>query len=106
MTDAWVENGDLKERRLAPLQSGMTIKEVLESAQTLFARMESVGDADGNLSDLGPSPEETHARYVPATWLDALPGDRYETPQHDQDHISAVNSDEAGLYRMFLNMSP
>lgn len=55
--------------------------------------------------DLPPSEDDNWIR-VPANWLDAMPEDFYDRPQRDEDAISSVNSDEAGLYRMFRNFSP
>lgn len=42
----------------------------------------------------------------PATWLDALATDPDERPSRPGEAISAVNSDDAGLYRLFINLSP
>lgn len=53
-----------------------------------------------------PSSEEENWIRVPANWLDAMPEDFYDRPKRDDDAISSVNSDEAGLYRMFRNFSP
>lgn len=52
------------------------------------------------------SSEEENWIRVPANWLDAMPADRYDTDATDEDAISAVNSDDNGLYRMFRNLSP
>lgn len=41
-----------------------------------------------------------------ASWLDAMPPVSYEAPSSDADHISSVNSDDNGLYRMFIGVSP
>jgi hypothetical protein len=55
--------------------------------------------------DLAP-PAEAPEPHVPANWLDAL-GKDYSEPRSDRsDEISAVNSDDNGLYRMFRNVSP
>lgn len=55
--------------------------------------------------DLG-APEEVPEAHVPANWLDALGKDRAEPRTDRSDEISAVNSDDNGLYRMFRNVSP
>ncbi|KDR88291.1 hypothetical protein L905_26070 [Agrobacterium sp. TS43] len=41
-----------------------------------------------------------------ASWLDAMPPEAFETAPSDPDHISSVNSDDNGLYRMFIGVSP
>lgn len=41
-----------------------------------------------------------------ASWLDAMPPGAFETAPSDPDHISSVNSDDNGLYRMFIGVSP
>lgn len=41
-----------------------------------------------------------------ASWLDAMPAEAFETATGDHDHISSVNSDDNGLYRMFIGVSP
>lgn len=55
--------------------------------------------------DLG-APEKVPEAHVPANWLDALGKDRSEPRTDRSDEISAVNSDDNGLYRMFRNISP
>ncbi|MBC7313894.1 MAG: hypothetical protein H5U11_15515 [Rhizobium sp.] len=52
------------------------------------------------------APAAAQKAYVPATWLDAL-GEGHSEPRPDRsDQISAVNSDDNGLYRMFRTVSP
>ncbi len=52
------------------------------------------------------APVAAQKSYVPATWLDAL-GEAHSEPRPDRsDQISAVNSDDNGLYRMFRTVSP
>lgn len=41
-----------------------------------------------------------------ASWLDAMPLEAFEAAPSDPDHISSVNSDDNGLYRMFIGVSP
>lgn len=105
MTDALAEKRDLPEKRVTPLHGGKSVKEILESAEILFSRMKSEGEERGEIG-IAESSLGDGEQFVPATWLDALPSDRYEAPQPDGDRIAAVNSDEAGLYRMFLRVSP
>jgi hypothetical protein len=50
--------------------------------------------------------EEVSETHVPANWLDALGHDHSEPRADRSDEISAVNSDDNGLYRMFRNVSP
>lgn len=45
-------------------------------------------------------------RRVAATWLDAMPAEKYDRTPAVKGEISAVNSDDNGLYRMFRNLSP
>lgn len=45
-------------------------------------------------------------RRVAATWLDAMPAEKYDRTKPVKGDISAVNSDDNGLYRMFRNLSP
>lgn len=52
------------------------------------------------------APEEPKAAYVPANWLDAMALEHTESYVPPVDMISAVNSDDNGLYRMFRNISP
>lgn len=55
----------------------------------------------------GPqAPAAAQKAYVPATWLDALGEDHSEPRPDRSDQISAVNSDDNGLYRMFRTVSP
>lgn len=52
------------------------------------------------------APPAAQKAYVPATWLDALGEDHSEPRPDRSDQISAVNSDDNGLYRMFRAISP
>lgn len=52
------------------------------------------------------APAEVPEAHVPANWLDALGKDHSEPRADRSDEISAVNSDDNGLYRMFRNVSP
>lgn len=52
------------------------------------------------------APAAVQKAYVPATWLDALGEDHFEPRPDRSDQISAVNSDDNGLYRMFRTVSP
>lgn len=51
-------------------------------------------------------PVEAEEPRVPASWLDALGSEYAEVREDRTDAISAVNSDDNGLYRMFRNVSP
>lgn len=51
-------------------------------------------------------PVEAEEPRVPASWLDALGSEYAEAREDRTDAISAVNSDDNGLYRMFRNVSP
>lgn len=51
-------------------------------------------------------PSASSVPLVPANFLDALPNPASAATARDADYISAVNSDDNGLYRMFLTVSP
>ncbi|NWJ23473.1 hypothetical protein [Rhizobium sp. RM] len=44
--------------------------------------------------------------FPKASWLDALPSQATEINAFEPDRISSVNSDDNGLYRMFIGISP
>lgn len=44
--------------------------------------------------------------FPKASWLDAMPPEAVEVTVSEPDHISSVNSDDNGLYRMFIGISP
>jgi hypothetical protein len=44
--------------------------------------------------------------FPKASWLDAMPPEAFEAVGSEPDHISSVNSDDNGLYRMFISVSP
>ncbi|PWE56217.1 hypothetical protein DEM27_12375 [Metarhizobium album] len=46
------------------------------------------------------------AKSVKGTWLDAFQRENMDDYQVETGHLTAVNSDEAGLYRLFRNLSP
>lgn len=50
--------------------------------------------------------EEPARVIVPASFLDALISEFAPSRTDDASYISAVNSDEVGLYRMFRGYSP
>lgn len=102
MTDASANSREFSPSS-APLADRRTVREVLEGASEVYSRMSSQFDEMDQAVDLADDEPDP---YVPANWLDALPRDRYEQPDVANDRIAAVNSDEAGLYRMFLNHSP
>ncbi|HCD83123.1 MAG TPA: hypothetical protein DEQ45_04705 [Agrobacterium sp.] len=54
------------------------------------------------------APEETRPErsFPKASWLDAMPPEAVEMTTSEPDHISSVNSDDNGLYRMFIGISP
>lgn len=51
-------------------------------------------------------PARTERLFPKASWLDALSGDAQKANAADADRISSVNSDDNGLYRMFIGISP
>lgn len=50
-----------------------------------------------------PEPEASHAK---SSWLDAMPIDREYELNGEFLGIAAVNSDDNGLYRMFIGVTP
>lgn len=68
----------------------------------------ALGTGEENFYMLEDVPAEHNREWigVPAVWLDAMPDYMHEQPARSEDQIAAVNSDEAGLYRMFINHSP
>lgn len=44
--------------------------------------------------------------FPKASWLDAMPPEAFDATADEPDHISSVNSDDNGLYRMFIGVSP
>ncbi|MCZ7858388.1 hypothetical protein BS627_19405 [Agrobacterium salinitolerans] len=57
-------------------------------------------------SPIDPANAQPERRLPKASWLDAMPPEAFETAPSDPDHISSVNSDDNGLYRMFIGVSP
>ncbi|MGF0537756.1 hypothetical protein ACQQ2Q_07150 [Agrobacterium sp. ES01] len=102
MTDASANSSEMS-LALPRYSQSRTSDDVLESAKATYERMSARID-DSDIDD--DEAEVSEKGYVPANWLDALPSDRHELPLPGHDKISAVNSDEAGLYRMFQNISP
>jgi hypothetical protein len=67
---------------------------------SLNSPMEQFGDAPHNFE---PAPSEP--AYAKASWLDAMPVDA--EPYIDElDGVAAINSDENGLYHMFIGVTP
>ena len=50
--------------------------------------------------------EEEGIKTVRGNWLDAFQREHMEDIAATSGYVTAVNSDEAGLYRMFRNLSP
>ncbi|MCZ4432863.1 hypothetical protein O3S81_24395 [Agrobacterium sp. SOY23] len=68
---------------------------------------DAVFTAPGEEDNLFEPVEMQPERSLPkASWLDAMPPEAFEAITSDPDHISSVNSDDNGLYRMFLGVSP
>ncbi|GLR20950.1 hypothetical protein GCM10007920_07350 [Ciceribacter naphthalenivorans] len=74
--------------------------------QDATSTLQLAGDIRWDEADDQDFSGEPEKRYVPATWLDALGHDHAEQPADSSSEISAVNSDDNGLYRMFRNVSP
>lgn len=62
--------------------------------------------APGEDDDAHRSVEIRPRSFPKASWLDAMPPEAMEVPVSEPDHISSVNSDDNGLYRMFIGVSP
>ncbi|MBP1851652.1 hypothetical protein [Rhizobium halophytocola] len=77
------------------------LPDILETAKAHLAAV--MAEMEPGVAPATETAEPADAA-IPANFLDALPqGD--EAPGSD-DYISAVNSDDAGIYRMFINLSP
>ncbi|MDH0615048.1 MULTISPECIES: hypothetical protein [unclassified Agrobacterium] len=61
------------------------------------------GEEDTPTDPAATQPERSLPK---ASWLDAMPPEAFEAAAADPDHISSVNSDDNGLYRMFIGVSP
>jgi hypothetical protein len=67
---------------------------------SLNSPMEQFGD---NPHQFEPTTSEL--AYAKASWLDAIPVD--DEPYFDElDGVTAINSDENGLYHMFIGVTP
>jgi len=67
------------------------------------AAFAAAGDED---QPIAPAEMQLERRLPKASWLDAMPPEAFEDATSDPDHISSVNSDDNGLYRMFIGISP
>ncbi|KJF75005.1 hypothetical protein [Agrobacterium arsenijevicii] len=63
----------------------------------------AAGDDDHLIDPVENRPERG---FPKASWLDAMPPEAFEEAGSEPDHISSVNSDDNGLYRMFISVSP
>lgn len=63
----------------------------------------AIGDEDQPIAPVEMQPQRSLPK---ASWLDAMPPEAFEAATSDPDHISSVNSDDNGLYRMFIGVSP
>ena len=55
---------------------------------------------------IAPVEDRSERGFPKASWLDAMPPEAFEAAGSEPDHISSVNSDDNGLYRMFISVSP
>ncbi|CDN94009.1 MULTISPECIES: hypothetical protein [Agrobacterium tumefaciens complex] len=55
---------------------------------------------------IAPEDIRPERSFPKASWLDAMPPEALDQTVSDPDHISSVNSDDNGLYRMFIGVSP
>ncbi|CUX03094.1 MULTISPECIES: hypothetical protein [Agrobacterium] len=55
---------------------------------------------------IAPVENRPERGFPKASWLDAMPPEAFEAADSEPDHISSVNSDDNGLYRMFISVSP
>ncbi|WCK04882.1 hypothetical protein [Agrobacterium tumefaciens] len=67
------------------------------------AAFTAAGEEDQPIAAQDMQPERSLPK---ASWLDAMPPEAFEAATSDPDHISSVNSDDNGLYRMFIGVSP
>ncbi|NTA83002.1 hypothetical protein G6L13_21125 [Agrobacterium tumefaciens] len=55
---------------------------------------------------IAPVENRPERGFPKANWLDAMPPEAFEAADSEPNHISSVNSDDNGLYRMFISVSP
>lgn len=55
---------------------------------------------------IAPVENRPEIGFPKASWLDAMPPEAFEAADSEPDLISSVNSDDNGLYRMFISVSP
>ncbi len=55
---------------------------------------------------IAPVENRPERGFPKASWLDAMPPEAFEAADVEPNHISSVNSDDNGLYRMFISVSP
>lgn len=94
----------------APQAGASSSWEIIEPRDPLKSALshyrQAISDFDGEEETVLREAINPGQPQVPANFLDALSEAREPAYRGNGDHISAVNSDEAGLYRMFLNLSP
>ena len=60
----------------------------------------------GEEATIAPAEIQPDRSFPKASWLDAMPPEALEVTVSEPDRISSVNSDDNGLYRMFIGVSP
>lgn len=60
----------------------------------------------GEEATIAPAEIQPERSFPKASWLDAMPTEALEVTVSEPDRISSVNSDDNGLYRMFIGVSP
>ncbi len=92
--------------------SGSAVLDAEPNAAQALLSMAAPPLAPDNATFLTPGEDDEAVEIRPersfpkASWLDAMPPEAMEVPVSEPDHISSVNSDDNGLYRMFIGVSP
>lgn len=103
MMDASAKIADPADRHGHWSQDGHAVQDTLRQAREHFDRMSKALE---EFTEDHAEPLPTQTPLVPANFLDALPNPDTVASGRPADYISAVNSDDNGLYRMFLTVSP
>ncbi|MCL6708691.1 hypothetical protein M8R20_17000 [Pseudomonas sp. R2.Fl] len=102
MTDTAV-NPEPSEFRAQSSYDPLTATDPVAAALSHYQQAISLFDED----EIPPMAEEKpEEKPVPASFLDALVQEIEPSDSSDLAYISAVNSDDVGLYRMFRGYSP
>lgn len=83
-----------------------TIALLSVSAPALVPDNDAFDLPGGDHDAIKPAEVRRPGNFPTASWLDAMPPEAREAVPSKEDSISSVNSDDNGLYRMFIGISP